>query len=102
MSVNGIIDREKEEYKAANIKLADAFHRMSEIYEEWSEKGFENTKLSGLELALGWESLSLENRRRHLDASRSIKSGEDNILRILGKMRKLSEIKIGDDKFRNT
>lgn len=97
-----MIDPEKEAYLTANIKLAEAFHRMSEIYEEWSEKGFENTKLSGLELALGWESLSLENRKRHLDVPRNIKSGEDNILKILEKIKKLSENEIGDDKFRNT
>lgn len=100
--MNEIIDREKEEYKVANIRLAEAYHVMSEIYEKFATKGFESTRLSGLDLALGWECLSLENRRRHLDVPQNIKFGEENILRILGKMRELSENEIRDDKLRNT
>lgn len=94
-------DPEKEACNAANIRLADAYHRMSEIYEEWAGKGFESTRLSGLELSLGWENLSVENRRRHGDSPESIKAGENNIRRTKEKIKKYKEIRRGDNEFGN-
>lgn len=96
------IDTEKEAYNEANIRLAEAYHRMSEIYEEWAGKGFESTKMSGLELALGWERLSVENRKRYADVPESINAGENNIRRIKEKIRKCKGRKSGDNKPRNT
>lgn len=85
--MNETTDPVSKAYLEANIRLADAYHRMSEIYEEFSEKGFENTKLSGLKLALGWESLSIENRKRHKDSRENIKKAENNIQRIRQKIK---------------
>lgn len=96
------IDPENEAYNAANIRLADAYHRMSEIYEEWAGKGFESTKLSGLELALGWENLSVENRKRHADVPENIEAGENNIRRIISKINEYKENRRGDNEFGNT
>jgi hypothetical protein len=75
---------------------------MSEIYEEWAGKGFESTKLSGLKLALGWENLSVENRKRHADVPENIISGENNIRRIKEKIKKYKESNRGDNEFGNT
>jgi len=96
------LDPEKEAYLRANIRLADSYRRMSEIYEEWAGKGFENTKLSGLELALKWEGLSLENRKRHADDPENIKVGENNIHRIRDKIKECKENNHGDNEFGNT
>ncbi len=75
---------------------------MSEIYEQWAEKSFESTKLDELNLALEWENLSLENRKRHADVPENIKVGENNIQGIKEKIKKYEESKLGDNKFRNT
>ncbi|MFA6096249.1 MAG: hypothetical protein WC788_01315 [Candidatus Paceibacterota bacterium] len=97
------IDPVNEAYNAASIKLADAYHRMSEIYEEWSGKErFENMELSDLDLALKWEKMSLESRRRHSDTSENIKAGENNIRRIRAKIKEYKENRRGDNKFGNT
>lgn len=100
--MNEPIDREKEEYNRANIRLADAFHRMSEIYEEWSEKEkFASMGLSDLDLALKWERLTLKSRRRYSDLPGNIKAGENNIQRIKEKIKKYERSRFEDDKSRN-
>ncbi len=100
--MNGTIDPVKEAYLDANISLAEAYHRMSEIYEKFAILGFECTRLSGLDLALKWERISLESRRRYSDLPENIKAGENNIQRIKEKIKKCKRIKFGDDKGKNT
>ena len=97
------VDPVNESYNAASIKLADAYHRMSEIYEEWAGKErFENMGLGDLDLALKWEQLSLESRRRHSDTFENIKAGKNNIRRIRAKIKEYKKGKRRDNEFGNT